>query len=1699
MRIFRMILASSSRQFVSRSIVATFATACAVLFCISADAQILSSKRGLGDSGAYYGDLQAVNAGWYYNWGSTPSSIGTYNADYYPMFWNAPSQTTINNVKALNPKYVLGFNEPERSDQANMTVSAAVSSWDTIYSNFSGTSTRLVSPAVSDTTAGRAWLSSFMAQESSKVDAVAFHWYGDSTPNAAQAIGDFEGSVNLYWNTYQKPVFITEFAIHDWGGLYTDQQIIAANQTFLNSVIPWMESNSHVAGYSWYNWFSDSPLFSGSGSNLTPNPMGYTYIGAVGTGTTTDLGGIDLGEHVADLTGGTLTMTGSAGTVRYINALANSSTITGGLDWGLNSSSNWVRIQSGATLTKSGTNTISFTGGSMNNDGTLQISQGVLQIGVPVTGAGAISITSDGGATGSTARLELMGNVSVNNAITFAQRNDPGGSDGIRNVSGNNIIYGPMTITTGGNQARVRSDASLLTLGSITTNATTARNLYLQGAGNGVVSGAISDNASNSAGQINLTKQDAGTWTLSGANTYTGTTTVSAGTLGFSSSSSNIGSVTVADSAGLRVGAAGVNSTTLTATGLTLGGGGSSSLTLDFDSLDTTAPLVSTGAFTAGGTVNVLLQNGGVLSSGTHKLVAYTSFAGGGTFSGSPFTLGPRSTGTLVNNGTSELDLNVTADRPIWTGADNGNWVVGATGANKNWKLQTAATATDYLEGDNVLFDDSSTGSTTVSINTANVSPAATTFNDSSKTYTVTGAFGIGGSGRLTKNGTGTVTLSTTNTYTGTTTINAGTLSISANGNLGASSAPVVLNGGTLKTTNSGTLTNTHAFTIAGGSTININSTGSAGTGQLFFNTQNTLLGNGPLTVTGNGTLTTTGAGNLRVAQTNTYSGNMTMQSGGIFEYGVAGAVGNSATFTIANQGELAVQGNSTVALSNNVTVTGGTNSVLSFENGTTGTFSGNITLAANATVGLRNWYSTGGVTGGTIAGAITGSGGLTVNSGTGSGGLLTLSNSNGYSGGTTLSASKVLASTNAALGTGSVTVGGTSAQLELASGVNLANAITINSGAGSTAQGIIWVPTSGASATVSGPITINAAQSAGGHFAANGGSLTVTGKITSSVPVTARIGTVVFTNTTSSYSQLSVQQGTVELGAASAIPVGATIDLGQSGGATFDLDGFNQTLVGVTKNTNSATVTNSGATLSTLTTTGTYTYSGIIQDGTSAVGVTINGGTATLSGANTYTGGTGLSSGTLILANDGALGTGTLTLSGGTLKNNAAIRTIADAISVSASTSTNIRGGGTTSGQDFTLNGNISGSGNLDLAGVLNNTRVYLSGNDSAFTGTATVSGVNVALNSFNAGSAAAAWVVNASSGLQLSAGAGTYSLGSLAGSGNVGTIISGAAVLSVGAANTSTTLSGTITNTSTVGNTGGSGTVALTKVGTGTWTLSGANTYTGGTTVNAGTLVVGHVNALGTAGLTINGTAIAKLQSGLTAPVQLPGLTIAGGATPTAKLDVTNNNLVLHNGNIAMTLAQLKTGLNSSGTLWTGAGIQSSTAAADAAVNSNATVFAVGAIKNIDQNSNLIYSTWPAAPSPDTGASGLTTTDVLVKYTYFGDADLNGVVDNTTDYDLWSNGFTNPGLAATNGWLYGDFDFSGIVDNTTDYDLWSTGFAHQGGPLTAGSASPAPATDVQAVPEPGGLLLIGLAIGGVIPAAIGSRRRRREGSAIR
>src|SRR5205823_4656108 len=67
----------------------------------------------------------------------------------------------------------------------------------------------------------------------------------------------------------------------------------------------------------------------------------------------------------------------------------------------------------------------------------------------------------------------------------------------------------------------------------------------------------------------------------------------------------------------------------------------------------------------------------------------------------------------------------------------------------------------------------------------------------------------------------------------------------------------------------------------------------------------------------------------------------------------------------------------------------------------------------------------------------------------------------------------------------------------------------------------------------------------------------------------------------------------------------------------------------------------------------------------------------------------------------------------------------------------------------------------------------------------------------------------------------------------------------------------------------------------------------------------------------------------------------------------------------------------------------------------------------------------------------------DVLVKYTWYGDTDFNGRV-NFDDYVRTDNGFNNH----LTGWLNGDFDLNGVV-NFDDYVLIDLAFNTQSGTL--------------------------------------------------
>jgi autotransporter-associated beta strand protein len=237
------------------------------------------------------------------------------------------------------------------------------------------------------------------------------------------------------------------------------------------------------------------------------------------------------------------------------------------------------------------------------------------------------------------------------------------------------------------------------------------------------------------------------------------------------------------------------------------------------------------------------------------------------------------------------------------------------------------------------------------------------------------GGVGGGVGGSLTKTGSGTLTLTGVNTYTGGTTINAGTLAVSADNNLGGAGGGLAFGGGALQFLSGFTSNRTVALNAGGGTFDTNGNTATLG---------GTISGPGGLTKIGIGTLTLTGS--------SSYAG-ATSINGGTLAGGAANAFSAASATTVNTGGALDLGGFAQTI--NTINLAGGT-----IQNGT-------LTGAI-------------GSTGGTISG-IGGTAAVTTTSGT-----TTVLGSNGYTGATTVNGSTLIVNGSIANSALTVNPGGT-------------------------------------------------------------------------------------------------------------------------------------------------------------------------------------------------------------------------------------------------------------------------------------------------------------------------------------------------------------------------------------------------------------------------------------------------------------------------------------------------------------------------------------------------------------------------------------------------------------------------------------------------------------------------------------------------
>jgi autotransporter-associated beta strand protein len=596
---------------------------------------------------------------------------------------------------------------------------------------------------------------------------------------------------------------------------------------------------------------------------------------------------------------------------------------------------------------------------------------GALVVGIPASSANnnmAGVVPGTGTGTANATAINAIGTVTMSGANTFT-----GGTvlqSGTVNINGINALgganYGGLTFNGGTLQySNTLTSGSDLSTGSGVTLSSGGGTIDVNG--NSVTYANTIGNSGSGALTVKSTAAN-GVLTLQGANTYTGTTTVSSGKLalgsGASLASANItvgsgatfdvsvpaftlaggqallgggvvtGNVATASSSQIIPGALGAIGILSFSNNLSLATGETNYF---YWSLGSNSKIGVGGQLNLSGSTSEIVVNFATIpTAGTYKLFSYGTKTG--TAANLHLTLTGTSIGALtpsLNVTAGEIDLVLSsAHTPTaitWLGTTDNNWDT----STLNWSSGDQK----YYDGDFVTFNSSGSGQPNVNLASA-FAPGSVTVDTSANDYTFSGPGQIGAH-TLTKINAGTLNILTTNSLPG----------------------PVVIQGGTLK--------------LGDGS-----NTGTIGTGN----------------VTNNGTLDLDSPATVATGPI-TGTGNVTIDAGTL-------AIGGNSTL-------------GTLTLNAGSLDTAGNNAVLTGLAGASGTVIGN---SSTATVSRLNYNGGDGTFDGVIQDTV-GGGSKTMGLNVNSTGTLTLTGANNFSGGVTNIQGTLAVNSAAAIGTGNITM----------------------------------------------------------------------------------------------------------------------------------------------------------------------------------------------------------------------------------------------------------------------------------------------------------------------------------------------------------------------------------------------------------------------------------------------------------------------------------------------------------------------------------------------------------------------------------------------------------------------------------------------------------------------------------------------------
>lgn len=208
-----------------------------------------SVKKGVAayPGGLLCDDFKVLNKmSWWYDWhtdlsfyNQKVSSVcppGTDDAmpPRVPMVKKYNNHTQIN--IPMDAQFILGFNEPDHADQANMTPEQAAAAWPEIEKHSRGL------PLVSPCTAGQnfRWFDEFLRLcKGCRIDYIAAHKYSCDA-------NEIMSYMQRLHQKYHKKIWLTEFACPNSNDVHQQLHL-------MKTLLPQLEAADYIFRYSWFS------------------------------------------------------------------------------------------------------------------------------------------------------------------------------------------------------------------------------------------------------------------------------------------------------------------------------------------------------------------------------------------------------------------------------------------------------------------------------------------------------------------------------------------------------------------------------------------------------------------------------------------------------------------------------------------------------------------------------------------------------------------------------------------------------------------------------------------------------------------------------------------------------------------------------------------------------------------------------------------------------------------------------------------------------------------------------------------------------------------------------------------------------------------------------------------------------------------------------------------------------------------------------------------------------------------------------------------------------------------------------------------------------------------------------------------------------------------------------------------------------